>query len=105
MFVKSNRGWLALAHIPYGHAHFDEYLGLKDTRDNRREAERIKRGLEAAMLAGSFETEFARRFPDSKNLARFDLAPVESTLADFAVAWLEEQTHLTAASTTTIGFC
>jgi hypothetical protein len=92
MFVKANRGWLALAHIPHGHGHFDEYLGLKDTRDNRRDAERIKRGLEAAILAGTFETEFARRFPDSKNLARFDRAPVDSTLADFALAWLEEQT-------------
>jgi hypothetical protein len=32
--------------IPDGHRNFDEYLGLKDTRDNRRDAERIKRGLD-----------------------------------------------------------
>ena len=33
MFVKSNRGWLVLAHISHGHRQFDEYLGLKETRD------------------------------------------------------------------------
>jgi len=38
MFVKANRGWLLLAHIPYKGEHFDEYLGLTGSRDNKRTA-------------------------------------------------------------------
>ena len=41
MFVKSNRGWLVLAHITYQGEHFDEYLGLRESRDNRRKGARI----------------------------------------------------------------
>jgi len=40
MFVKSNHGWLVLAHIPLGGGHVSEYPSLRDTRDNRREANR-----------------------------------------------------------------
>lgn len=102
MFVKSNRGWLVLAYIsisnPIIGGHFDEYLGLKDTRDNRREAERIKRSLEAARLNGTFEREFARRFPASKNLPQFSVPTKEPTLGEFAVGWLREQAHLTDAT-------
>jgi integrase len=35
MFVKSNRGWLSLAHIPFRDEHLSESLHLKDTRDNQ----------------------------------------------------------------------
>lgn len=44
MFVKSNRRWLMLAHIPLGRdEHVDEYLHLRDTRDNRRIAKKMTR--------------------------------------------------------------
>ncbi len=97
--MKANRGWLALAHIPHRGEYFDEYLELTDTRDNRREAARIKRALEAATLNGTFETEFRRRFPKSKRLVRFEAAASDPTLGEFALAWLEERrTQITPAS-------
>lgn len=98
MFVKSNRLWLLLAHIPLGDEHVDEYLHLRDTRDNRRVAERLKRQVEAEIRAGTFD--YARRFPDSKNLARHGLRLlVKPTLGEFALSWLDEQgSRVTAAS-------
>src|SRR5271156_6783207 len=58
MFVKSNRGWLLLAHIPYRGEHFDEYFGLRDdSRDNQRKAKKIKRALADAIRDGTFESE------------------------------------------------
>lgn len=48
MFVKSSRGWLVLAYIPLRGGHVSEYLNLRDTRDNRREATRIRKDLENA---------------------------------------------------------
>jgi site-specific recombinase XerD len=95
VFVKANRGWLLIGHIPLGCGHISEYLGLKDTRDNRREANRIRRQLEDALRAGKLEAEFARRFPESKQLARLGLKSDEPTLGDFALAWLEEKVKLT----------
>lgn len=68
MFVKTNRGWLLLAHIPLGAEYVDEYLHLRNTRDNHRIAEKVKRDIEAEIRAGTFE--FARRFPSSKNVER-----------------------------------
>ena len=73
MFVTKNRGWLLLAEIPFRGEQFDQYLHLKDTRDNRRAAERLKREIQNAILAGTFEKEFARRFPNSPHLARLGL--------------------------------
>jgi hypothetical protein len=100
MFVKSNRGWLVLAYIPLRGEHASEYLNLKNTRDNRREANRICKDLEKALRAGDLEKEFARRFPDSKHLARLGLkSGAEPTLGEFAVSWLDERrSTLTAAS-------
>jgi integrase len=99
VFLKSNRGWLVLAHIPYQGEHFDEYFGLPDSRDNRRKATRIKRALENAIQDGTFEREFRARFPESKNLARFESdASGEPTLGEFAQEWLDQQQGLTAAS-------
>jgi integrase len=98
VFVKSNRRWLLLAHIPLGGEYVDEYLHLRDTRDNRRIAEKMTREIEAEIRAGTFE--HARRFPNSKHLARLGLrAPIQPTLGEFALTWLEEQrSALTAAS-------
>ncbi len=97
MFVKSNHGWLLLAHIPYRGEHFDEYLGLAATsRENKRKAKRIKRALKNAIRDGTFEREFRARFPDSKNLARFESETSdELTLGEFAQKWLDEKTNLT----------
>ena len=100
MFVTKNRGWLLLAEIPFRAEQFDQYLHLKDTRDNRRTAERIKREIENAILAGTFEKEFARRFPNSPHLVRLGLeSSTEPTLGKYAIEhWLPEKPKLTAAT-------
>lgn len=100
MYVKSNHGWLVLAHIPLLGGHFEEFLHLKDTRDNRRKANRTKRGLEAALHDGTLEAEFKKRFPESKLLARLEekQPPAEPTLGEFAQTWLKEKISLTASS-------
>lgn len=99
MFVKSNRGWLVLAHIPFQGEHFDEYFGLRDSRDNQRKAKKTKRALEDAIREGRFESECRARFPESKNLARFELeTTVEPTLGEFAQKWLDEKTNLTEST-------
>lgn len=96
MFLKSNRRWLLLAHIPFRGEHFDEYFGLQDSRDNRRKAKRVKRALEDAIQNGTFESEFRARFPESKNLALFEAkVKSEPTLGGFAQEWLNEKTNLT----------
>ena len=90
MFVKWNRRWLLLAHIPLGGEYVDEYLHLRNTRDNRRIAKKLKSEIEAEIRAGTFE--FARRFPSSKNVERFGLkAPHDPTIGEYALAWLAER--------------
>lgn len=98
MFVKANRGWLLLAHIPLGSAYVDEYLHLRNTRDNHRIAEKLKRDIEAEIRAGTFE--FARRFSSSKNVERFGLrASHDPTMGEYALAWLaEREPQITEAS-------
>jgi hypothetical protein len=100
VYVKSNRGWLLFARIPYQGGQFDEYLGLKQSHDNERKAERIKKALENAIHTGEFEREFAARFPHSKNLARFGAkVAIEPTLGEFAIeTWLAEKVNLTQAT-------
>lgn len=99
MFVKSNRGWLVLAHIPLRGQHVSEYLGLSDTRDNRRKAKHVCNQLENALRAGNLETEFALRFPDSKTLVRLGLqSGAEPTLGEFAQTWLGEKVKLTPST-------
>jgi len=95
MFVKSHRGWLSLAHIPFRDEHLIESLHLKDTRDNQRVAEKLKREIEAEVRAGGFD--YARSFPNSRHLARLGLkSSAEPTPAEFAVEWLGEKVSLTA---------
>ena len=52
MFITKNRGWLLLAEIPFRGEQFDQYLHLKNTRDNRRAAERLKREIENCHSCG-----------------------------------------------------
>ena len=72
-----------------------EFLGLADTRENRRLAARIAAQLQRDMAMGRFD--YATRFPASRMLKRLGLhaarAPV---LADYARQWLEtHRAHLT----------
>lgn len=61
-----------------------EYLGLKDTRENRRVAAGIVREIELELAGGKFD--YATKFPLSRNVERLGLnrcsAPVPS-LVDF----------------------
>lgn len=99
MFVKTNRGWLAIAHVPLRGEFVTQRLHLKDTRDNRREAKHTLAELEAALRAGALESEFARRFPTSRVMARLGLkASAEPTLGEFGRKWLDEKTNLTDSS-------
>jgi integrase len=96
MFIKVNRGWMSLSFV-YNGARCTEPFHLRKNRDNRREAKNLMREIEAEMRAGTFD--YARRFPNSKRLARLGLR-VERvpTLADFAREWLDEKAALTPAS-------
>ncbi len=99
MFVKPNLGWLAIAHIPLHGEFVTQRLHLTDTRDNRREAKLTLKALESALRAGTIESEFAKRFPNSRVLKRLGLkAPKELTLSEFAQKWLDEKTNLTKSS-------
>lgn len=96
MFIKSNHGWLALS-FRSNNERCVEFLGLRDNRDNRREAEKLGREIEAEIRAGAFD--YAHRFPNSKHLARLGLRVKQApTLADFARTWLEEKATLTPAT-------
>jgi integrase len=96
MFVKADRGWLLVSFVYQGER-CKEYLHLHDNRDNRREADRLAREMEAEIRAGTFD--YARRFPNSKRLARLGLLVEHApTLGEFARGWLEEKASLTPAS-------
>jgi integrase len=77
-----------------------EFLGLDDTRDNRRLAARLALQLERELAAGSFD--YAARFPASRNLTRMGLAARSRRLpllADYAAQWLDAQrAHLRPAT-------
>src|SRR5713226_3829275 len=82
-----------------------EYLGLDDTRDNRRTGARTVNEIECELKAGKFD--YAAQFPESRRLERFGIKPqaqaptarpveVEEKpevppLGKFAEAWLEER--------------
>jgi hypothetical protein len=99
MFLKANRGWYVIGYIPLGGEFITQPLHLKETRYNEGIAKRIKRDLEDALRAGTLEGEFAKRFPNSKVLARLGLKPsTEPTLGEFALTWLSEKVKLSPAS-------
>jgi integrase len=91
--IKSNHGRLLLR-IKYRGTWREEYLGLNDNRDNRREAERLAREIAAEIRSGSFD--YAPRFPESKNLTRLGLRPTDAdlTLGNFGRRWLTERAPL-----------
>src|SRR5713226_5167923 len=51
-----------------------EYLGLDDTRDNRRTGARTVNEIECELKAGKFD--YAARFPESRRLERFAISPL-----------------------------
>ncbi len=72
-----------------------EFLGLADTRENRRLAARIAAQVERDIAAGCFD--YATRFPASRMLKRLGLqSPHAPVLSDYAWLWLEtHRAHLT----------
>jgi integrase len=77
-----------------------EFLGLADTRENRRLAARVAAQVERDLAAGCFD--YASRFPGSRMLQRLGLRPQHAaapTVAEFAQQWLEmHRAHLTAGT-------
>ena len=77
-----------------------EFLGLADTRENRRLAARIAAQVERDLAAGSFE--YAARFPGSRMPRRLGLRSAHRpvpTLAEYARQWLQaHRAHLTAGT-------
>jgi len=81
-----------------------EYLGLKDTRENRRAATVMVREIELEMVSGKFD--YAAHFPSRRNLERLGLRTIEPptaretpTLGDFAARWLDERRAQLSAAT------
>ena len=67
-----------------------EYLGRRDTRDERRALAGFVREVSNEIRAGNFE--YAKRFPDSRMLARLNLTSNQpATMSVFARRWLRIQ--------------
>jgi integrase len=81
-----------------------EYLGLDDTRENRRTALRAVKEIEGELAGGKFD--YAARFPESRKLQQFDIQPIQCDkpapsqlekkalsplLGQFAEQWLQER--------------
>jgi integrase len=77
-----------------------EFLGLADTRDNRRLAARIAAQVERDLAAGSFD--YATRFPGSRMPQRLGLQTTRGPmpkLAEYARQWLDaHRAHLTSGT-------
>ena len=77
-----------------------EFLGLADTRDNRRLAARIAAQVERDLANGSFE--YSKRFPASRKPHRLGLRAANSSmpsLAEYSHQWLQaHRAHLTAGT-------
>jgi integrase len=100
--LESDHGRL-LVSFQYNGARCREYLGLNDTRDNRRTGARTVNEIECELKAGKFD--YAARFPESRRLERFGISPPARppapkpaeeradapSLGKFAEAWLEER--------------
>jgi hypothetical protein len=66
--LRGRKGYL-LVQFYYQRQLCREYLGLPDTRDNRRDQKEFLRKLEAAHRLGTFQyTEFS---PDSRRVPKF----------------------------------
>jgi integrase len=100
--LESDHGRL-LVSFQFNGVRCREYLGLDDTRDDRRTGARTVNEIEYELKAGKFD--YAARFPESRRLERFgikpqaqvpSLTPAEEkpevpSLGKFAEAWLEER--------------
>lgn len=67
-----------------------EYLGLKDTREHRRAAQRLLREIDLDLATGQFD--YSAKFPQSRNLERFPLekqSAVVPTLSEFGWQWIQ----------------
>lgn len=84
--IRSDKGWLLLDFRHRG-KRYREYLNLRDTRDDRREAEHMKRRVEAELRAGTFDC--ARLFPNGSRAAVHLAA--QPTLGEYATTWLDER--------------
>ncbi len=110
--LESDRGRL-LVSFQFNGIRCREYLGLNDTRDNRRSAARTVNEIECELKAGKFD--YAARFPESRRLKQFGINPKAQapetiptqppaptqpatepkpdvpTLGQFAETWLQER--------------
>jgi len=69
-----------------------EYLGLKDTRENRRTAQKLLREIDLDLATSQFD--YGAKFPRSRNLERLALAThsaVAPTLGEFGWQWIQER--------------
>jgi integrase len=66
-----------------------EYLGVLDTRDNRRRFDALRRTIQAEL--GRREFDYLKHFPESRAIKRFGLAPKAEpvTLGSYYRRWLE----------------
>jgi len=98
--LESDHGRL-LVTFQYRSLRRREYVGLKDTRENRRAAAGIVREIELEIASGKFD--YRARFPTSRNLVRLGLqstfVPEQTVFRDFALRWLEELRPTVARST------
>ena len=100
--LESDHGRL-LVSFQFNGVRCREYLGLDDTRDNRRTGARTVNEIECELKAGKFD--YAARFPESRRLERFGTKPQAPaptpmsvkekpevpSLGKFSEAWLEER--------------
>jgi integrase len=64
--IRSDKGWLFLD-FRYRGQRCREFLNLRKGRDGEREAERLKRDIEAEIRIGTFDP--VRRFPNGSRAA------------------------------------
>ncbi|MEL0569355.1 MULTISPECIES: tyrosine-type recombinase/integrase [Citrobacter freundii complex] len=105
--VENHGGTLRIWFI-YNGKRVRESLGVVDTAKNRRIAGELRASVCFAIKTGAFD--YARQFPQSPNLKKFNIAPPGITVAELAAKWLELKrmdltlnAHLRYVSYITIG--
>jgi hypothetical protein len=101
--LESDHGRLLMT-FQYRGRRCREYVGLNDTRENRRTAAGIVREIELAITSAKFDYQAC--FPARRNLERLGLQsvakpenPTSPTLGGFATKWLEQwRAQLSAAT-------
>jgi hypothetical protein len=97
--LRGRKGYL-LVQFYYQRQLCREYLGLPDTRDNRRDQKEFLRKLEAALRLGTFQyTEF---FPDSRRAPKFQIKLGRNTVLDYFNSYLETHECRARSSSTTV---